>query len=292
MTNSSADFLASESKNEDALLTDLKAMVIAHDHSHPRHNQIALGPSQVGHPCARNVISGLLADTSSVINPRGDVLPSYIGVAAHKAMEEAAKLDNERLLKEIGENWSLISGFPLPRWLTETKVTVREGLTGTCDLYDTWTNTVIDYKFPGTTAMTEYRKNGPSPIYESQAFLYGRGYQNAGYPVDRVGIWFIPRAGRLSGSFLWIRPYDDTRVDSILKRLDDMIVLIDELQIEQHPERLALIPLTPYQCTWCPWFAINPERHGVNPYACAGGAAYRPLITNHSGMTGPIEVAK
>lgn len=286
MTNPSSNFLSPGPRDEDTLLTDLKAMVVSHAHAHPRHNQIALGPSQVGHPCARNVISGMLASTGSIINPQGDVLPSYIGVAAHKAMEEAAKLDNARVLEETSDplHWT--------RWLTETKVTIREGLSGTCDLYDTWTNTVIDYKFPGTAAMTEYRKNGPSIIYETQAYLYGRGYQNAGHPVDRVGIWFLPRAGRLASSFLWLQPYDDTRVGIILDRLDSITVLMDELQIEQHPERLAFVPITPYQCTWCPWFAINPERHGDNPYACGGGSAYRPPVTNHSGMTGPMEIVK
>lgn len=273
MTNPSEEFFAvSERDHESALLTDLKAMVRRHAYSHPRSQQIALGPSQIGHPCARNVISGIIGSGGSSINPQGDPLPSYIGTAAHKAMEEAAKLDNTRRLIEGSTE----------RWIPERKVDVTEGLSGTCDLYDIDTDTVIDYKFPGTTKMAQYRKEGPSVLYRVQAHLYGKGYLNAGYPVKRVGIWFLPRSGYLSSSKLWIEDYSEDLVQEQLSRWWSLILLLDELRIEDDPKRLALIPITPYECHWCPWFSVVSGED--NPFACAGGVEYQPKISDHSGM--------
>lgn len=278
MPNASAGFLAPGPRDPHPLLEDLKNLVRQHAHAHPRHAQVALGPSQVGHPCARNVISGLLAGKEHEVNPQFDPLPSYIGVAAHKAMEEAARIDNERHATDgvkPPDRWP-------DRWLSETKVHIREGLSGTCDLYDTWTNTVIDYKFPGTTTMTEYRKNGPTPLYRIQAHLYGRGYKNAGHPVENVGIWFLPRGGLLSTSLLWTEPYSDQVVNHVLAKLDSMIILMDELDLEHHPERLALVPTHPYKCGWCPFYDVTGKHVATNPYACVGGPDYLPAITNRT----------
>lgn len=183
---------------------------------------------------------------------------------------------------------------PIGRWLTETRVTVREGLSGTCDLYDTWTDTVIDYKFPGTSRMTLYRKqikNGeaPSTIYRRQAHFYGRGYKNAGFDVKRVGIWLIPRAGMLSTSVLWSEPYSDQLVDDELARQDSLILLADELDVERNPERLAWIPKTAYDCAFCPFFTVR-ENH-EDPAACQGGESFKPTVTAGSGMTPPRSAA-
>lgn len=250
----------------DTLLDDLKSMLKQHAYSHPRSQQVALGPSQVGHPCARNLLSGMIArDTSSNVNPKFDPLPSYIGVASHKSMEAAAELDNARRLREGREE----------RWIPEREVRVTEGLTGTCDLYDIETDTVIDYKFPGTTKMTQYRRDGPSVLYRVQAHLYGKGFLNEGYPVKRVGIWFLPRSGLLSTSKLWIEDYNEDLVREQLSRWWALAVVLDELRLAEHPERLSLIPLTPYECTWCPWFSVNPKQTQANPFACPGGEDYR-----------------
>jgi hypothetical protein len=249
-------FFEQSEYDDDPLMDDLKALIRNHSQSHPRSAQIRLGPSQVGHPCARNVITGLVAghgEVSRRVNAQFDPLPSYLGVAAHAHMELACALDNEKLGRE--------------RWISERKVHVRQDLSGTCDLYDRDTSTVIDFKFPGTTQMAEYRKHGPTPLYKVQAHLYGRGYLNAGYPVERVGIWMVPRSGLLSTSVLWLRPYRQDVVDEVCAKLDAMICLMDELDLDHHPERLALIPITPHECSWCPYYSVIPS---ANPFACEG----------------------
>lgn len=269
------DFLTGGADIPDPLLTDLKAIVHRHATSHPRSQQTRLGPSEVGHPCLRKLAQGLLfggehghaPGAPPRINPPGDPLPSYVGVAAHARLEEAVALDNARLEAQ---------GMP-PRWISERKVTVREDLSGTCDLYDVWTETVIDFKFPGTTAMTTYRKSGPSMEYRVQAHLYGAGYIREGYPVKRVGIWFLPRAGQLATSHLWTEDYDQATVDETLRRIDLAVAMIDDLDVDNHPERLRFIPRTAKNCSWCQYWA--PYDH-PSPLACPGDEPVKQVAAN------------
>lgn len=269
----SATFLfgdTTEPAADTGLLSDLKAVIRNHDASRPRSRQTALGPSQVGHPCIRKLAQGLMEVER--INPAGDILPAYIGTAVHAQLEAAIAVDNGRIiadhLTDTTKPCTWIDGAPIGRWISERKVTIREGLAGSCDLYDTFTNTVIDLKVPGASKMTEYRKHGPSETYQRQAHLYGRGYVNAGFTVNAVGIWFVPRAGQLATSHLWTEPYDDAMVAETLARIDNAATLIHDFEVEQHPERWAWFPKTPVDCTFCEWFTPNPNH--PNPAACTG----------------------
>jgi hypothetical protein len=257
------------------LLDDLKAVLRQHYHETPRNMQKALGPSEVGHPCARRIAGGLLE--LERINPESDPLPSWVGTAGHSRFEIAVELDNDKIIdawlrddNQPCTNTDRGDGLPIGRWLSERRVTVRPGLAGTADLYDTWTDTVVDLKFPGVTKIREYRKHGPTPEYRAQGHLYGRGYRNEGFDVKHVAIWFIPRGGFLSDSYLWSEPYSDAIVDETLAKLDNITVLLDEFDIENHPERLAIIPKHPHNCEYCPIFAAGVGRSA--PYACRGAA--------------------
>jgi hypothetical protein len=235
------------------LLDDLKAMITAQSKAAPRSLQRSLGPSEVGHPCSRKLALSLTGEERS--NPEGDPLPSIVGTAAHAWLEQMARDENERLGRV--------------RWLPEQRVTVRTGLSGTCDLYDVDTATVIDWKLPGTSRMSHYRKHGPSRQYEVQAHLYGRGYQNMGFPVERVAIAFLPRGGLLRGkhgAHVWTAAYDDDLVTETIDRLDAITLAIHDLQVDVKPEHYALIPSTPTDCEYCPFWAPNPS----SPTQCGG----------------------
>ena len=258
----STGFFFDEKAVTSSLHSDLKRMVRLHSMSHPRGHQRSLGPSEVGHPCMRKMVQSLVfgsgkTASGEVINPPGDVLPSYVGVAAHRQLEEAVSLDNANL-EACGQT---------ARWISEKKVVVREDLSGTCDLYDRDTRTVIDFKFPGPTAMTRYRKEGPSPEYRTQAHLYGAGYIREGLPVERVGIWFLPRAGTLTSSHLWTEEYSDEVVDEALSRIDLAHSIIRSLEINTYAKRLRFVPTTPHSCQWCPYFTpVDSD----DPSACRG----------------------
>jgi hypothetical protein len=263
MTSAAQEFLAAEPGSQ--LHNELKNLIHQHADAHPRSAQAALGPSEVGHPCLRKLVQGLIFGSGQtmsgdIINPPGDPLPAYIGVAGHSKIEEAVHLDN--LMRQ--------SRGQQPRWISERKVTVRHDLSGTCDLYDLDTDTVIDVKFPGTTAMTRYKKEGPSPEYRVQAHLYGAGYRNEGYNVTTVGIWFLPRAGQLASSYLWTEPYNHAVVDDVLTRIDLAHSMVEHLALGAEPQRLNLLPKTPHNCGFCPYFTPVPH---TDPTACPGEEA-------------------
>ncbi|WNM74145.1 DNA helicase [Mycobacterium Phage Nergal] len=261
--------------DDDALLRDLKGVFKRDWSNHPRSQQRAIGPSEIGHPCARRLATTIMG--FDAIAADGDPLPAWLGTAGHAKFETAVDHDNEQIIDawlrdrtQPCTNVDRGDGVPIGRWLTERRVEVRPGLSGTADLFDTWTDTVIDLKFPGVTRLRLYQKNGPSPEYRIQAHAYGRGYRRAGFDVRRVAIWFIPRGGNLRSSFVWSEPYSDAIIDDALAKLDNIAVAISDLGIEEHPERLALIARTPHDCEFCPFF--TPQAGHPEPQACRGGA--------------------
>ena len=265
------------------MLADLKGVFRRAWATHARSQQRALGPSEIGHPCPRRLASSMLGLPR--VNPEGDPLPAWLGTAGHTKFEDAVDLDNQRIidewLKDREQRCTVLRGIvgaddPLyvGRWFTERRVTVRGGLEGTCDLFDTWTGTVIDLKFPGATRFQEYRKHGPiekAPEYRVQAHAYGRGYRNEGFDVKRVAIWFVPRGGMLASSFVWSEPYSDEIIDQALVKLDNIMVALDELDVDAHPERIELVPKVPSSCMFCPFF--TPAAQADAPHGCTGGAA-------------------
>lgn len=242
------------------LLADLKDMILAAEAARPRSLQRALGPSSVAEECERKL--GFMTSAARHPNPTKDItgynawddpMASIIGTATHAWMEDAAKSANEKLGRI--------------RWVPEAKVEVRPGLSGTCDLYDADTNTVLDWKFPGTTRYGHYVKHGPSPTYRGQAHMYGRGYRRLGLAVDFVGIIFVSRAGSMNKIHLWREPYNDELVEEILARIDRVEEQMDEWSVEINPEGFKQIPITPSDdCNLCPWFSPTATR----PRQCNG----------------------
>lgn len=252
MTESLAGFFDVVAPVADPLRDDLITMVWNRYHATPRHQQVELGPSEVGHPCMRKMAQGIMAEPRQ--NPEGDPLPSIIGTASHTWMESAARLDNERLGRQ--------------RWLIEHRVHVAPGLSGSCDLFDTDSGTVLDHKFPGPDRFAKYRKK-MDPVYRAQAHLYGLGFENAGMPVTTVAIALFPRGGQLRSMKLWKEPYDRSLAQAVLERRDQVIGLLDTFQVQDNPERYAWFPSEAHDCEWCPWFSPKPS----GPLQCRGGAA-------------------
>lgn len=254
------DFLGSEIDGlPDAdLLEDVKRLIREAAFNAPRSLQKALGPSEVGHPCARKLALGMRGVRGH--NRGGDPLASIIGIATHAWLENACRLDNDRLGRY--------------RWIPESKVMVvpkegnHPGLKGSCDLYDRDTNSVLDFKVPGATRFKKYTTKGPSPTYRAQVHLYGRGYLNLGLPVEHVGIIFIPRAGTLRGAKIWREPYNQALVDEVLARIDNTLRLIELLDLEHNLNNYRMIPITPDEdCYLCPFF-VPPDTEPNGPLQC------------------------
>jgi hypothetical protein len=222
-----------------ALAEDIRGVVIDAARRAPRSQQTALGPSEIGEACARKLSYKLMAHTE--YNAGSDPWPSIVGTAVHAWLADAFLAVNERLGRI--------------RYLVEQRLTIRDGLTGTCDLYDVDRGMVIDHKVPGTTSMTKTKKDGPSPTYRAQAHLYGLGYARLGLPVRDVALALYPRGGMLSGLWIWSQPYDETVALQALARHDAILEAACALDVAHHPERYRQIPRTVgHACTYCPYW--------------------------------------
>lgn len=247
-----ADFFTEEPIVTDPLRDDLIHMIRTRSANAPRSLQVELGPSQVAHPCLRRLAYGIMAEPGS--NPQFDPLPSIIGTAVHSWLDAAAQHANEVLGRE--------------RWLTETRVEVTPGLVGTSDLYDVDTATVVDWKVVGTPRLRKYRK-GPGRVYQGQVHLYGRGFVNAGLPVKRVAIAFVPRGATLHSLHVWSEDFNPALVDEILSRREQVICMLNDFRIDENPDRYMWFATEPEDCVFCPWYSQNPR----GPLQCGGGAS-------------------
>jgi hypothetical protein len=226
----------------DPLRDSIVEMVRRWHESTPRHQQVELGPSQIGTACMRKIAYGLMQVPRC--NPEWDPLPSIIGTATHAWLQDAAEYANEQLGRK--------------RWLTETKVEIATGLSGSCDLFDTDTGTVIDHKVLGVTSFMTKVKD-PGPTYRHQGKMYGWVFQRLGYEVNTVAIALFPRCGTLSKMHVWQEPYNDATVDTVLTRRNAVIEMLDVFRVEVDPDRYRWIPAEKDQCQFCPQWSPNPK---------------------------------
>jgi hypothetical protein len=236
----------------EVLRNELVGMIVARHMATPRHLQVELGPSEIGHPCTRHMAYALTnPEPVPRCNPQWDPLPSIIGVATHTWLQSAAELANAELHRD--------------RWLAETKVHPAEWLSGSCDLFDCDTGTVIDWKVPGDNQFAILKAH-MNPVYRAQAHLYGKGFANAGYDVKTVAIMMLPRGGTLAKAHLWSEPYDEKLADDTMSRRLLIAEQLKVFDIHNHPERYEWFKKDGYQCVFCPWFSPRPN----GPMQCGG----------------------
>jgi len=213
----------------------IRTVVDAARHS-PRNLQQAIGPSEVGHPCSRRIAYKVAGAPRTWTD--ADPWASIIGTAVHAWLAAAFAAEN-LVLDE-------------PRWLVEQRVHPSSGLSGSCDLYDTHTDTVIDHKVVGSTTLADAKAHGPTPQYRIQVHTYGLGWERLGKQPREVAIAYWPRSGYLSGLYVWREPYDRSIADAALDRLSNISAAALSLDIVEHPERTALIPAAPSDsCSHC-----------------------------------------
>lgn len=208
--------------------------------NHPRSLQKAIGPSEVSHPCARRI--GYKLGGAEEINQTPDDTPwlPTIGTAVHAWLEEVF----------AGAN----PGDEDLRWLVELRVGIGTILgaeiTGSMDLYDRVTATVVDWKIVGPTTLRKYKANGPGPQYRGQIHSYGRGATRRGLPVDRVMIAFLPRNGELRDAYLWHEPYDEQVALDAIQRAEGIALAVGTLG----PAAYAQLGTADAYCNRCPFY--------------------------------------
>ena len=239
------------------MIDTLKQVVRAHEASRPRSMQTTIGPSEVGTPCPRRLAYKILG--TSPVNTDSDPWAAIVGTSVHAWLDTAFADENTRLGRQ--------------RWHTSIAVDLPTYLSGTIDLYDADTASVIDHKVVGATAYKRYRKDGPSRQYVIQGHVYACGLRLAGYHVEDVGIAFWSRSGALKDSFYWSEPYDEEVVEEALTRLD----AIRSATTALGSAALPLIGTADAFCAWCPYYL--PGVTDVEE-ACPGHAeAVQPITT-------------
>lgn len=218
----------------------------------PRNLQKELGPSEIGEPCSRKLALKIMNEPEL---HEGDPLPSIVGTAAHSWMEEACRKWNEHVGRVD--------------WIPELAVEIVPGIIGHSDAYHVPTNTVVDWKFPGTESMKDKRKNGPGELYRVQAHTYGKGWRQLGLPVRQVAIIFLPRGGMLFGKYgkyIWSEPFDESIADRAIQRYYDITEQAMMLDVENNPIRYKAFPTERgHSCTYCPFFKPGEDKGNSCP---------------------------
>ena len=76
------------------------------------------------------------------------------------------------------------------------------------DLVDLVAGITIDWKVIGAATLRA-AKAGPSDVYRAQAHLYAKGWNDAGYRIEHVAIFYLPRNSvTLDDAVWWSEPFD------------------------------------------------------------------------------------
>ena len=183
----------------------VEALLLNAIENQPRSLQKRIGPSEIGTECD-HCLAAKLAGWEE--NSSGIPWASTVGTAIPALLESF--VNNHQ-----AQAWNpRTDPTPPPtRYFTEQTVTVGtiggQPITGSIDLLDVATGTTVDWKAVNPTRLRDYKTRGPSQVYRVQAHLYAKGCNDAGIPVNRVSICFLPRG---SNNFFerhwWSEPYD------------------------------------------------------------------------------------
>lgn len=209
-----------------------------------RNLQREIGPSEIGHPCNRNIAYKLafVAEQPDTHDP----WPSIVGTAVHAWLEEKLA--------------------PRPEWLTETVVWPTPYLKGHSDAYYRPEDTVVDWKVLGNTqhakfANKEYleERNGievlKPGVYQTQIHAYGAGMMRKGYNVKRVALAIFARARTLQSLYVHSEPWDIQVAAAALVRLEKIKAYVEATGASD-TNRAPILRLDPHaghDCYFCPF---------------------------------------
>lgn len=191
----------------------------------PRSLSRTVGPSGLGTECDKEL--ALSAHRAPRLNFGTDPWAAIVGTSVHEWMASLVR--------------SLDSGAG--RFLVEVKASYR-GVSGTADLYDRRTRTVIDWKTTRKSRINTIRRTAPPPKYVTQIHTYGAGLEAVGEDPERVALVFLPVDGRLSDVHAWVAPFDRAVADAAIDRLDRARTAPVEAAAPS-PSRL---------CEWCDYY--------------------------------------
>lgn len=237
------------------LRRDVTDIILWADRNSARNQQTELGASEIGVECWRRL--GYRIANVPEVNVDRDPWPAIVGTSIHSWLETAVNKYQD--------------AHPINRWRTEMVVRPADNVLGHTDAYDEKNFAVVDWKTVGTEKIREIRKDAEKvpESYIEQINLYGLGHVKAGRRVDNVALVFLPRAGWLSGMYVWTAPFDRSRAEAALERVNKIGAGLIYYKVTEVPENWAKVPATPTKdCSWCPWF--NPELATASDAGCPG----------------------
>jgi hypothetical protein len=246
-------------------VAELRDILIGYDASRPRSMQVRLGPSELGTPCQQQIARKLAGAPR-----RPTTAPMWApwqGTAVHAEMEK------------VLEFWNSSAGRA--RWLAEDDLAIDAEIRGHGDAYDTDTDTVVDWKHVGTTALKALRaakRAGKPPReqisqeYRVQAHLYGIGHERKSRPVKHVRLVLLARSWQYDDSDEWTEAYDPAVAFWAVDRYYATKDMLAALNVTEHPDLIAAVPASPSAdaCKWCPF---NRPGRPSDWAGCAGDEA-------------------
>lgn len=200
----------------------------------PRSKQVAIGPSEVGHECVRRLAYKML-DWEKVNESQGGNWVAQIGTAVHA---------------HLANIFEKIEGYEV-----EQRVTIRPGLSGTVDLYDSKRGIVMDWKTTGFKGLQERRSQGATQQQLVQVMLYGYGKAQTGALVNQVALIYLPTSGGLDEMHVELHDYDEQMALEALSRIDTITSTLVGIDVENNPQNWAVLPKTANKnCSYCPYF--------------------------------------
>ena len=228
-------------------VSQLRDVLISYESNRPRSRQRKLGPSELGTPCDARLVRKLAGSPNH--RPGQVAWAPLQGVAMHAELEK------------VVAHWNRLLGWN--RFQPEARLKIAEGLTGTSDLFDLESGTVIDWKLVGATALRKLkgaqRKGLPpaeqiSPEYRTQAHLYGLGQTNEGNSVRWVRLVLLPRSANFDEAGEWTERWDSELAHAAVQRYSLLRSVVAELDFPNHPEQIASVDTSPGDaCRWCPY---------------------------------------
>lgn len=244
-----------EPESDHPIRQKLIDMILWADQNSPRSLQVAIGPSELGAACDRQV--GYRMAGIAEVNNRTDPWPAIVGTAIHQWTERAV-LDFQQH-HGTGE------------WDTEVTVEPDVLVKGHSDYFYRPDNMVCDLKTSSKDVLRKIHKEGPPEGYKTQVQLYGLGYEKSGIEVKKVALVFVPRAGWLSDMYVWTDTYRRDVAEQALARMYSIGNQLIDLEIMTNPHRWQQIEATPGRdCAWCSYRVAREPDLGADAMGCPG----------------------
>lgn len=223
----------------------LRELIYEGSASMPRSQQKAIGMSEVGGQCDREIAYKLAGTTPTRFDD--DPMVTIVGTGIHLVLADMfRRIDAGR-----------------GRWLIERPVEYM-GIPGSADAYDRRKRLLIDWKSTAKAKIRRIAKDGPPQRYIIQSQLYAQALRAIGEDPQQIAIVYLARDGGLNDLFVWPLPVDKSIADAAVARIT---TIKKELEVKNAG---SFTPTPSNLCGWCDY--CQPDSTNPN-IGCRGKAA-------------------